>query len=138
MEGFLITTDPKLDDKERFQVYMGHFPAGASTQSIYHYAQSINSKKMQLYDWGSDSKNTEKYGQKTPPLVNLRNIKNVPTAMFVGSEDDLGDVTDARWARDEINAGGTALTYYGEVPAGHATFMIGKDMSYFDTVLSLI
>lgn len=43
IEGFLITTDPSLDDSDRFQVYMGHFPAGASTQSIYHYAQNINS-----------------------------------------------------------------------------------------------
>lgn len=31
IEGFLITTDPSLDDSDRFQVYMGHFPAGAST-----------------------------------------------------------------------------------------------------------
>ena len=29
-EGFLITQNPKLDNLERFQVYMGHFPAGAS------------------------------------------------------------------------------------------------------------
>lgn len=85
---------------------------------------------MQLFNWGSDSKNQEKYGQKTPPLVNLKNIKKIPVAMFVGNEDDLGDVTDCRWARDEINAGGTALKYYTEIPAGHATFMIGKDMSY--------
>ena len=38
MEGFLITHDPSLDDEDRFQVYMGHFPAGASVQSIVHYA----------------------------------------------------------------------------------------------------
>jgi len=30
VEGFLITHDPKLDDEQRFQVYMGHFPAGTS------------------------------------------------------------------------------------------------------------
>ena len=29
-EGFLITNDPSVDNQERFQVYMGHFPAGAS------------------------------------------------------------------------------------------------------------
>lgn len=29
-ERFLITQDPSLDDKDRFGVYMAHFPAGAS------------------------------------------------------------------------------------------------------------
>jgi hypothetical protein len=40
-EGFLITSDPSLDDPQRFQVYMGHFPAGASVQSVIHYAQMM-------------------------------------------------------------------------------------------------
>jgi len=56
-EGFLITQDPKLDDTDRFQVYMGHFPAGASVQSFIHYAQEINEKDMFLYDWGSAAQN---------------------------------------------------------------------------------
>jgi hypothetical protein len=43
-EGFLITQSPLLDDHERFQVYMGHFPAGASTQSLIHYAQMLKTK----------------------------------------------------------------------------------------------
>ena len=30
-EGFLITQTPDLDDPVRFQAYMAHFPAGAST-----------------------------------------------------------------------------------------------------------
>jgi hypothetical protein len=68
----------------------------------------------------------------------LRNIKNIPVAMFVGNEDDLGDTTDARWARDEINSEGTALQFYTEISAGHATFMVGKDMSYVDTLLDLV
>ena len=58
--------------------------------------------------------------------------------MFVGSEDDLGDPTDAQWARDRINEGGDALKHYQEMPGGHITFMIGKDMSYFNNVTSLL
>ena len=67
-EGFLITQNPTLDDPERFQVYMGHFPAGASTQSLMHYAQMLKSKTWKLYDWGKKT-NNEKYGQDTPPEV---------------------------------------------------------------------
>ena len=42
-EGFLITKNPNIDDDKRFQVYMGHFPAGASVKSIDHYSQEITS-----------------------------------------------------------------------------------------------
>ena len=51
--------------------------------------------------------------------------------MFVGTADDLGDKIDAAWARDQIIAGGSALVHYEEIAAGHSTFMIGNDMSYF-------
>ena len=38
VEKFVTTHNPSLDDEDRFQVYMAHFPAGASVQSIVHYA----------------------------------------------------------------------------------------------------
>ena len=79
---------------------MGHFPAGASVQSLIHYAQMIKEKGFFLYDWGSKDANQKKYGQDTPPEVNLKMIKSLPTAMFVGTADDLGDKSDAEWARD--------------------------------------
>lgn len=110
---------------------MGHFPSGASVQSLIHYAQMIKTKDFFLYDWGSKKDNQVRYGQDTPPIVNLQQIKSLPTVMFVGTADDLGDKSDAEWARDQINAGGSALVHYEEIPAGHSTFMIGNDMSYF-------
>jgi len=54
---------------------------------------------MQLYDYGK-KENQKRYSQNTPPIVNLGNITSLPTAMFVGTEDDLGDVVDCEWARD--------------------------------------
>lgn len=117
---------------------MGHFPAGASVQSLMHYAQTIKYKKYQLYDWG-EKRNLEKYHQKTPPEIDLTKIANLPIAMFVGSADDLGDPTDEEWAREQINAGGKSqLVHYQEIEAGHASFIIGKDMSYFDKVMELV
>lgn len=138
-EGFLITKDPSLDDPDRFNVYMGHFPAGASVQSLIHYAQMINSGTYQLYDWGSAAENRKHYKQDKPPIVDLKNIKgDVPVAMFDGTEDDLGDLVDERWAREQIQSAGDALVHYEEVKAGHATFMVGKDMYYFKNVLDLV
>jgi len=56
--------------------------------------------------------------------------------MFVGSEDDLGDPTDCEWAKSQMNS--SVLKHYEIVNGGHATFMVGKDMSYFKQVLNLV
>jgi len=61
-------------------------------------------------------------------LIPLENITGVPIAMFTGNVDPLADLTDARWTRDTI---GDSIVHYEEVDAGHLTFMIGKDMTYF-------
>ena len=60
--------------------------------------------------------------------------------MFVGLADDLGDQTDASWARDEIKKGGDAIDkgFYGEYELGHASFMVAKDFSYFDKVKEVL
>ena len=119
---------------------MGHFPAGASVQSLLHYAQIIKYKKFQLFDWGSKKLNREHYhGSDEPPQINLTEIATVPIAMFVGNQDDLGDPTDEEWARDQIKSSPTSnLVHYEEFDAGHASFIIGKDMSYFDRAMTLV
>ena len=63
--------------------------------------------------------------------------------MYVGLEDDLGDPKDASWAHNEIQLGraqanSTALLQYKEVTAGHASFMVGKDMSFLTDVNNLV
>lgn len=100
-QGNLITQNYHLDDPKRFQVMMGHFPAGASVQSFLHFGQLVKAKKFQLFDHGKRV-NMKVYGQSTPPEIDLKRIKSLPIAMFVGTQDHLGDVTDNRWARDEI------------------------------------
>lgn len=113
---------------------MGHFPAGASVQSFSHFGQLVKASDMQLFDWGSASANQAHYGQSTPPVIDFKRI-TVPTAMFVGTKDELGDLNDCRQTKSEM---GSALIHYQEMAGGHDTFLIGKDMSYFETVKQLI
>ena len=135
LQIFVTSTDPTLDDKDRFQVYMGHFPSGASIQSMMHYAQLITKDDMELYDWGSQNLNYVHYGQYTPPKVDFSKI-TVPTAMFVGFNDELGDPKDNLRTKSLMNP--NTLVHYEMILGGHTTFIVGKDMSYFDTVKSLI
>ena len=100
-------------------------------QSLEHYGQIINSKQFKLFDWGPQT-NLIKYGQKTPPKIEVDKITEVPIAMFVGLQDSLGDDIDNRWLKDELESAGSALVHYQQIDAGHASFMVGKDMTYFE------
>jgi len=128
-----------IDDvnEERFKVYIGgHFPSGSSTKCHYHYGQLIVSDTFSEYSYGS-RKNMEVYGQTKPPEIDLKPVPGVPIAMFVGEEDDLADVTDARWLRNQTDS---EVVHYEEMPKmGHISFLIAKDMTYFsDRVISLL
>ncbi|OZC10709.1 ab-hydrolase associated lipase region [Onchocerca flexuosa] len=45
----------------RIPVYMSHIPAGTSTANVLHWAQMVNSHKIQMYDYGSVKKNMMHY-----------------------------------------------------------------------------
>jgi hypothetical protein len=56
--------------------------------------------------------------------------------MFVGDVDTLADSEDAEWTRDTI---GDAVVHYQTIHGGHATFIVGKDMSWFtNDVMNII
>ena len=61
--------------------------------SLTHYAQMITNDNFAYFDYGEEE-NMKKYGQKTPPNIDLGKIKNIPTALFIGNYDELGDVKD--------------------------------------------
>jgi hypothetical protein len=75
-EGQLINLNPGLDDKDRFQVYMGHSPGGTSVKTVKHMLQTIKAGKFQLWDYGSSWENMNHYGADytSPPEVNLKKI----------------------------------------------------------------
>ena len=124
---FFVNSHPKLDDNDRFAIYMGHEPNGTSVKSILHYAQNMKEDRFQVFseDYTDIFKRVKK---RTTDLIPLENISEVPVAIFAGIEDILADTTDARWTRDRI---GDNVIHYEEISAGHLTFLVGKDMTYF-------
>lgn len=88
----------------------------------------MTAKQFQYYDYGSDA-NKRIYGQTTPPLIPLNNIKGkVPIGMFVGTHDGLADPTDNQWAHSQM---GSAVIFYHEYTLSHLSFMVARDMSFF-------
>ena len=112
---------------------MGHEPNGTSVKSILHYAQNLKEDRFQVY---SDDYNDILFPHRQTDLIPIENITEVPVAMFTGTYDTLADLTDARWTRDRI---GDNIVHYEEIAAGHLTFLVGKDMTYWsDGVMTLL
>jgi len=123
----IINSDPTLDDNDRFAVYMAHEPNGTSLQSILLYAQNMKENRFQIWDADfMDYFHRDK--KRITDLIPIETINQVPVAMFTGIEDKLADLTDSRWTRDQI---GADVVHYEEIHAGHLTFMVGKDMTYW-------
>jgi hypothetical protein len=128
-------TDPALDDPDREMCAKGHSPNGASVYQFMHYAQNIIEDRFQV--WAPDySDYFAHHKKKQTDLIPLESIKQVPVAIFCGTADPLADCTDAQITANTI---GDNVVHFEEILAGHSSFNIGKDMSYFtDTVMGLL
>ena len=70
----------------------------------------------------------KRHEHRATDLIPLENITGVPVAMFTGKDDLMADLTDSRWTRDMLS---DSIVHYEEIEAGHLTFLVGKDMSYW-------
>jgi len=68
-------------------VILGHTPAGASTHTVIHFAQGINSGKFQEFDYGR-YENVKRYGQEHPPEYDLTKV-TAPVGLFWSDNDWL-------------------------------------------------
>ena len=70
--GIYLVADenPAFDNQERMQVYMGHFPSGASLNSLLHFSQIMVADRFQKFDHGR-FENNRIYGSPQPPTYNI-------------------------------------------------------------------
>lgn len=79
-------------------------------------------------------KNMEKYGQETPPSVDLQNLSKVPIAMFSGKYDRIVNVDENNEFASQI----PTVVKNEQLNFDHLSFLIGKDMTYMIEVLNLL
>uniref|UniRef100_A0A7S3MWF5 Uncharacterized protein n=1 Tax=Strombidium inclinatum TaxID=197538 RepID=A0A7S3MWF5_9SPIT len=83
------------------------------------------------------------YGQSQPPKVDLSAIRKakVPIALWAGTEDELSDIDDVRWAISEIEGDDPSespIVSKNEIEAGQASFLVGEDMSYLEDLVAMV
>ena len=124
--GFLDSVLNAMENPEVALASSAHFPNGASIQQLVHFGQLVKSGDFQYYDYGKKG-NMEHYRQRYPPQIDIKEITDVPIAMFVNKQDTLANVNDNRWLRDQLQS----VVHYQESEGSHASFVIGADMSFF-------
>lgn len=92
--------DEKQMNTTRIPVYTSHAPAGTSVKNIIHYAQSVDSGKFQMFDYGP-AENFRKYNQSDPPVYNVNKLTS-PVALFSGTSDWLAVKSDVDKLKKEL------------------------------------
>ena len=79
-------------------------------------------------------KNFETYGSEQVREYDLKKIKGVPIAMFTGKYDRVVSVEKNSKYADII----PGVFSFEVLEADHLSFLIGKDMSYMEKVISML
>ena len=123
----------QLDEASRLPLIIAGAPAGSGYRTFLYYAQMTNDQRYSLYDYGR-VKNNQIYGQKYAPLVPIENL-DIPVALFSGSQDTVGDPEDVAFISAKL---GDKVVYQKEYYLNHYSFVLAKDMSWFEDVIDLI
>jgi len=125
----LFAGSSSLDTVAAIENLTAHFPAGVSAKELVHYAQLIRSNHFRDFDYGKRG-NMKQYGQASPPSYDMKKI-GVPTALFVGEKDDLGDTKD--YSENLLpQIGRNPALVFHKIYAGfsHTTFFTGTEDAF--------
>lgn len=132
----IMDADPSQDNYGRYDVLVGHAPAGTSIMNMRHWKQALNTGKFQAYDYGSARENEAVYGTPYPPQWNLNQIRQ-PMRLIAGNSDELADLTDVNYLWDSLVP--EVKTFLRVYNAGHCTFMWGINVApWMNDVKSLL
>eukprot|EP00929_Paragymnodinium_shiwhaense_P103678 TRINITY_DN6734_c0_g1_i1.p1 TRINITY_DN6734_c0_g1~~TRINITY_DN6734_c0_g1_i1.p1 ORF type:complete len:416 (+),score=78.76 TRINITY_DN6734_c0_g1_i1:51-1250(+) len=132
----IICGRSKLDDSAAVLNMTGHFPAGTSVKDLTHFSQLLNSEKFRRYDYG-ESGNMDHYHSLTPPDYKLAELA-LPTALFIGSKDDLADPTDVEHLLSDTKGNQNMIFSKTYTDYSHLTWMAGTTFEYYDDLKVLL
>jgi pimeloyl-ACP methyl ester carboxylesterase len=124
-------------NKTRLGYYLGYEPNPTSVKNMAHWAQGVRSQSFQKYDYGSQG-NIKHYNQPIPPQYELEYFpKNLPVALFTGSNDYLADPLDVQTLLSQLPI---TPYYHNEPTFSHIDFILAPDAAtlIYPRILTLI
>eukprot|EP00434_Breviolum_minutum_P034673 symbB.v1.2.030691.t3/scaffold3488.1/size55655/5 len=112
-----------VDNSDAITNLAAHFPAGTSVKDFEHYEQFIDREHFGRFDYGKEG-NMEHYGVPEAPLYNASKLE-MPTALFRGSKDTLGDPEDVKRLLKDLNSDKHIVFSKEYEDYSHLTWMVG-------------
>lgn len=112
----------------RMPIYVAHTPAGTSVRNVLHWGQLIKAQNLRAFDFGSRMANMKAYGSYEPPEYDPGRI-NIPTYLYWGDVDDLGDPDDVKILENRMNSSIRGSFMFRDV--NHLEFVWGLNAPQF-------
>lgn len=135
MMELICDTNSQSYNSKRMSVYHSHIPGGSSIKAITHFVQMSKVDSFRMYDYGEEI-NKDIYGSPEPKDYELKNIHDIPIALFSGLEDKLAHPEDVKWLNDQLGDNIVMNKQYEKM--GHSTFVLADDMDWFKDVIEAI
>jgi hypothetical protein len=74
VNSYISQTTNEYNDPERMKVFFSHYPAGSSFKAWSYIWVNFMQQKLMEKDMGSTEANQEKYGQPTPPEIDISRV----------------------------------------------------------------
>ena len=107
---------PEYENQEKYEVFFSHAPAGTSVKEFEAYTQIIRADKFIQWRSSMDDPEVIYELEKIPADINI--------GLFVGLEDELGNIESNRWLKDQLSHLGSLKFYKEYEKMGHLTFML--------------
>ncbi|XP_050513539.1 lipase 3-like [Diabrotica virgifera virgifera] len=113
-----------MDPADTVLIY-AHYPAGASTKQVLHYAQEVESGRFRKYDFGPTKNRYYYNGFQIAPDYNLSKI-SAPIHLIYSSNDWLSSEADVNILHGELKS--CKEKYWVPLPTwNHMDYLFGKD-----------
>jgi len=125
-----------INNARRMPVYLSHLPSGCSLKAITHFVQLKRNGRFCTYDHNDKEINMKKFGSEEPRDYDLKKVKEFPIVLLYGKQDRLASEMDVEWLLDELGSNVIFKKMYEEM--GHTTFMMSREISWFDDIINII
>lgn len=123
------------NNSKTMPVYLSHQPGGSSLKAVSHFVQLIRRNTFSMYDYGQEG-NHAIYHSSEPKEYDLSLIYDIPIALFAGKQDKLSTPTDVTWLAAQLGENVIFSKTYDNM--AHTTFIMSKDMKWFEDVIEII
>lgn len=110
-QDLISNEHPEDDNRERYDVYYSHYPAGFSSEELRQFGAVIRQKEFLYY------KDLKKY-----PLENV----NVSVDLYGGKHDGLVPEADYLRLKDKLSINGSLKTFHNLNNFSHSTFLMSN------------